>query len=149
VKRMWIRWFFLVGFCILLPFSIVLAIETPEFSLDRTTLYFGFLKNSTAQTGIQTITVGNSGGAALIWKASVFEDDLDYDHESEWLKITNIMGTESGRIGVWVNPLGLKEGVYDGAVKFIDPNASNSPQMVKRNLNHLPGTFSSFHKMNG
>jgi hypothetical protein len=146
---MWIRWFFLVGFCILLPFSIVLAIETPEFSLDRTTLYFGFLKNSTAQTGIQTITVGNSGGAALIWKASVFEDDLDYDHESEWLKITNIMGTESGRIGVWVNPLGLKEGVYDGAVKFIDPNASNSPQMVKRNLNHLPGTFSSFHKMNG
>lgn len=130
MKKMRITLVLLVGFCILSPISIVSAGETPEFSIDRTTLYFGFLKNSTAQTGIQTITVGNSGGAALIWKASVFEDDLDYDHESEWLKITNIMGTESGRVGVWVNPLGLDVGVYDGAVKFTDPNASNSPQMV-------------------
>lgn len=131
MKRMWITWVLLVGFFILLPFSIVSAIETPEFSLDRTTLYFGFLKNSKAQTDIQTITVSNSGGGTLIWDASVFEKDGDYDHESEWLKITNIMGTESGRVGVWVNPLGLDVGVYDGAVKFVDPNASNSPQMVK------------------
>jgi hypothetical protein len=131
VKRMWITWVLLIGFCLLLPFSLVLAIETPEFSIDRTTIYFGFLKNSTAKTGIQTITVSNSGGGTLIWKASVFEDDLDYDHESQWLKITNIMGTESDSVGVWVNPLGLKAGVYDGAVKFVDPNASNSPQMVK------------------
>ncbi len=128
---MWITWVLVGGFCLLLPFSIVLANETPEFSIDRTTLYFGFLKNSTAQTGIQTITVSNSAGGTLIWKASVFEDDLDYDHESQWLKITNIMGTNSGGVGVWVNPLGLQVGIYDGAVKFTDPNASNSPQMVK------------------
>jgi hypothetical protein len=131
VNKKWIKWVLLIVFCTLLPFSIVLAIETPEFSLDRTTLYFGFLKNSSAQTGIQTITVSNSGGGTLIWDASVFEKDGDYDHESKWLKITNIMGTESGSVGVWVNPLGLDVGVYDGAVKFTDPNASNSPQMVK------------------
>jgi hypothetical protein len=130
MKKMRITLVLLVGFCILSPISIVSAGETPEFSIDRTTLYFGFLKNSTAQTGIQTITVSNSGSAALIWKAFVFEDDLDYDHESEWLKITNIMGTQSGRVGVFVNPLGLDVGVYDGAVKFTDPNASNSPQIV-------------------
>ncbi|MGD2092541.1 MAG: Ig-like domain-containing protein [Candidatus Aminicenantes bacterium] len=131
MKKMWIMQVMLVGLCLLLPFSVVSAIETPEFSIDRTTLYFGFLKNSNAKTGIQTITVSNSADGTLIWDAAVFEDDLDYDHESEWLKITNIMGTQSGRVGVWVNPLGLDVGVYDGAVKFTDPNASNSPQMVK------------------
>jgi hypothetical protein len=130
MQKMWIALLALVSFYILLSPSFASAGETPEFSLDRTTLYFGFLKNSTAQTGIQTITVSNSGSAALIWKAFVFEDDLDYDHESEWLKITNIMGTQSGRVGVFVNPLGLDVGVYDGAVKFTDPNASNSPQIV-------------------
>jgi hypothetical protein len=138
MKKMWIALVLLVGFCLLSPTSIVSAGETPEFSLDRTTLYLGFLKTSTAQTGIQTITVSNSGGGTLIWKAEVFEDDLDYDHESEWLKITNIMGTESGRVGVYLNPLGLDVGVYDGAVKFTDPNASNSPQMVNVILTVYP-----------
>ena len=130
MKKMRIALVLLVGFCILSLTSIVSSNETPEFSLDRTTLYFGSLKNSPAQTGIQAITVDNSGVGTLIWDASVFEKDGDYDKESQWLKITNIMGTQSGKVEVFVNPLGLDVGVYDGAVKFTDSNASNSPQMV-------------------
>jgi hypothetical protein len=138
MKKMWSVLVLLIGVCVLSSGSIVLADETPEFSLDRTTLYFGSMKNSPAQTGVQAITVNNSGGGALIWDASVYEKDGDYDNESQWLKITNIMGTNSDNVEVFVNPLGLDAGVYDGAVRFIDPNASNSPQMVNVILTVYP-----------
>ena len=137
MKKIW-SVLVLLGFCILSSGSIVSAAETPEFALDRTTLYFGSMKNSPAQTGVQAITVNNSGGGALIWDAAVYEKDGDYDKESQWLKITNIMGTNSDNVEVYVNPLGLDAGVYDGAVRFTDPNASNSPQMVNVILTVYP-----------
>jgi len=107
-------------------FYIVSLEEMPKFSLNHTNLYYGALKSSSVMTGAQTIIVNNSGPGVLHWKA----ETIDQDYPVEWLKINNISGSQSGRVEVTVEPVGLPVGSYTGRILFTDPNASNSPQTV-------------------
>jgi len=116
-------------------FSIVTDAPAPVISLNRTTLYYVWVKSSSAQTPMQTVTIDNLGAEELKWKAEVDGQDNDYDDETLWLKITNTTGTQSGQVGVYIEPLGLAVGTYDGAIKFTDANADNSPQSVQIILN--------------
>lgn len=112
-------------------FSIINENEKPIISLNHSNLYFGALKLSSAKTETQSIIVNNSGTGILQWfpMAHVYSSDI------EWLKINNISATQSDRIEVFIEPLGLAVGTYRGYVKITDDNASNSPQMVNVVLN--------------
>jgi hypothetical protein len=116
-------------------FSIVSGSVEPEISLNRTHLYYGSMKSSTAKTPTQTITVTNSGYGTLKWQASIYDEDKEDSDDLAWLQVSNFSGTESGTIKVDIDPLGFAVGTYTGAVKFTSTNASNSPQIVYVTLN--------------
>jgi hypothetical protein len=115
-------------------FSIIPPIGEPEISLNRTNLYFGWIRFSDAKTGPQTITVNNTGTGTLNWQASVYDKDQKDNDDLSWLKINNTSGIQTGKVEVYIEPTGLAVGTYSGAVKFSDPNAINSPQLVNITL---------------
>jgi hypothetical protein len=115
-------------------FSIIPPIGEPEISLNRTGLYYGWIRFSDAKTGTQTITVNNTGTGTLNWQASVYDKDQNDHDDLSWLKINNTSGIQTGKVEVYIEPTGLAVGTYIGAVKFSDPNAINSPQLVNITL---------------
>ncbi|MGD2092542.1 MAG: VCBS repeat-containing protein [Candidatus Aminicenantes bacterium] len=111
-------------------FAIVSGSVKPEISLNRTHLYYGAMKSSTAKTPTQTITVNNTGYGTLKWLAAIYDEDPDDSDDLAWIQLSNTAGTESGTVKVDIEPLGMAVGTYTGAVKFTSTDASNSPQMV-------------------
>jgi hypothetical protein len=103
------------------PFSIVTGSEGPEISLNHSALYFGAIKPGTAHTRDQYLIVNNTGGDILHWSAEEITNDAD------WLRLYNTSGTQSGMVGVGVEPFGLNPGTYNATLRFTDANASNSP----------------------
>jgi hypothetical protein len=111
-------------------FAIVSGSVEPEISLNRTHLYYGSMKSSSAKTPTQTITVNNSGYGTLKWLAAIYDQDPDDGDDLAWIQLSNTAGTESGTVNVDINPLGLAVGTYNGAIKFTSTDAANSPQIV-------------------
>jgi hypothetical protein len=119
-------------------FSIVVGIEDPKISLNRTALYFGSLRNNTAKTGIQDISVTNGGSGTLKWTAAIYDPAPGDGDNLDWLRIINTSGTQAGKVEVYVIPSQLAAGTYTGAVRFTSTNASNSPQTVNVTLKVYP-----------
>jgi len=111
-------------------FAIVFGSVEPLISLNRTHLYYGAMKSSTAKTPTQTITVTNGGYGTLKWQVVIYDLDEEDSDDLAWLQVTNVSGTESGTVKVDIQPLGMAVGTYTGAVKFTSINAANSPQLV-------------------
>jgi len=111
-------------------FAIVSGSVKPVISLNRTHLYYGSMKSSSAKTPTQTISVNNTGYGTLKWLAAIYDKDPDDSDDLAWIQLSNTAGTESGTIKVDINPLGLAVGTYNGAVKVTSSDASNSPQIV-------------------
>lgn len=111
-------------------FAIVSGSVQPVISLNRTHLYYGAMKSSTAKTPTQTITVNNSGYGTLKWQVSIYDLDEEDSDDLAWVQVSNFSGTESGVVKVDIQPLGVAVGTYTGAIKFTSLNASNSPQIV-------------------
>jgi hypothetical protein len=116
-------------------FAIVSGSPEPVISLNRTHLYYGAMKSSSAKTPTQTITVNNGGYGTLKWQVVIYDLDEDDSDDLAWLQVSNISGTESGVVKVDIQPLGMAVGTYTGAVKFTSINASNSPQLVYVTMN--------------
>ncbi|NIM15947.1 MAG: hypothetical protein GTO45_28435 [Candidatus Aminicenantes bacterium] len=110
------------------PFSIIPGSEAPEISLNRTELLFAALKTSMAHTGDQYIIINNSGVGALQWKVE------EITRDANWLRIYNNIGSQSGIVGVGVEPFGLNPDDYKATLHITDPDASNSPQTVEVNF---------------
>lgn len=115
-------------------FAIVSGAVKPEISLNRTHLYYGSMKSSSAKTPTQTITVNNTGYGTLKWMAAIYDEDPDDGDDLAWIQLSNTAGTESGTVKVDINPLGMAVGTYNGAIKFTSSDASNSPQIVYMTL---------------
>jgi len=116
-------------------FAIVSGSVKPEISLNRTHLYYGSMKSSTAKTPTQVITVTNSGYGILKWQVSIYDLDEDDSDDLAWVQVSNFSGTESGTVKVDIEPLGVAVGSYNGAIKFTSTDASNSPQIVYVTMN--------------
>jgi hypothetical protein len=116
-------------------FAIVSGSVEPVISLNRTHLYYGAMKSSSAKTPTQTITVNNGGYGTLKWQVVIYDLDEEDSDDLAWLQVSNLSGTESGVVKVDIQPLGMAVGSYTGAVKFTSINASNSPQIVYVTMN--------------
>jgi hypothetical protein len=116
-------------------FAIVFGSVDPEISLNRSHLYYGAMKSSTAKTPTQTITVNNSGYGTLKWQVSIYDLNEEDSDDLAWLQVSNFSGTESGQVKVDIQPLGMAVGTYTGALQFTSTNASNSPQTVYVTMN--------------
>ncbi|HLP61569.1 MAG TPA: hypothetical protein VK186_22200 [Candidatus Deferrimicrobium sp.] len=99
-------------------------IKPPIIQLNRTKLHF-CATSPEKVTGPQEIWINNGGGEILNW--SLISD-------SSWLTGSPDQGTGNGIISVSVNPMGLAEGTYTGAIAVSDPTAVNSPQTVSVTL---------------
>jgi hypothetical protein len=116
-------------------FAIVSGSVEPVISLNRTHLYYGCMKSSSAKTPTQTITVNNGGYGTLKWQVVIYDLNEEDNDDLAWLQVSNLSGTESGVVKVDIQPLGMAVGSYKGAVKFTSINASNSPQLVYVTMN--------------
>jgi parallel beta-helix repeat protein len=101
--------------------------EEPEISLSRTNINFSALAGSTG-TVDNTLIVENSGTGTLEWFITV--DTAG----AAWLSVSPASGTNSGIVTVTVDPSGLSEGNYTGALTVGSLDAVNSPQTVTVNL---------------
>jgi len=105
-------------------------IKPPFIRLNRTKLHFCASSRGIV-TDPQEIRINNGGGETLNW--SVISD-------AAWLTGSPARGTGNGIITVSVNPVGLVEGTYTGAITVSDPNAVNSPQTVSVTLKVKPNS---------
>jgi len=103
----------------------------PGIILSRSVLNFGAAQSQT--TASQDVLVSNSGGGTLYWTATANQN---------WLLVKQGNGTGDGIVTVSINASGLSAGNYQGYVTVEDPNASNSPQVVKVSLKVYPEGFS-------
>ena len=76
----------------------------------------------------QTIQIQNSGGGTLKFNIATDEPWLSVDPDNGQSK------TKKKTVEVHVDSDGLKEGTYRGKVEITDPNATNSPQIVRVTL---------------
>jgi hypothetical protein len=95
----------------------------PQISLNKSVLNFGSTDSQT--TSSQEILLSNSGGGTLNWTATP---------NQTWLQVSPTSGTGDGVITVSVDASGLIAGNHQGTIRFEDPNASNSPQVINVNL---------------
>jgi hypothetical protein len=112
-------------------FSIVTYSPDPTISLNRSKLIFGSMISSRIKTPGQTILVENSGLGTLNWK-------VENSNDLQWIRLDKVIGTDSGVIGVTVDPVGLAAGTYNDTIIISDTNATNSPQKVDVTLNVYP-----------
>ncbi|MCX6580631.1 MAG: Ig-like domain-containing protein [Candidatus Aminicenantes bacterium] len=96
------------------------AIDPPRIALDRTQLNFG-ADVAGRQTGMQTLTIANSGGGLLTWSIS---------DKAQWLNYTPTSGAGPATVTVTVDPTGLSAGTYTSAILVESPTAANSPKAV-------------------
>ena len=95
----------------------------PRILLNRDVLNFGSTDSQT--TAAQAIFVSNSGGGILNWTATP---------DQTWLHVSPTNGTSEGIVSISVDASGLIAGNHQGTIRFEDPNASNSPQLVNIGL---------------
>jgi uncharacterized protein (TIGR03437 family) len=93
-----------------------LVVEPPTISLSSSSLTFSVLAGSAA-SGVQNITVSNSGGGSLSYSVT---------SNSAWLNAS----ASGSTIAVSVNPAGLAANAYQGLITVTASGASNSPQSV-------------------
>ena len=104
----------------------------PQISLNRTQLYFGvYIRGN--KTDPQSFSIANSVGGVLNWTAM---DNV------QWMNCTPNSGDNTGSVMVSVDVSGLSAGTYTGVITIEAPNASNSPQYIKVELNvYKPGSL--------
>jgi|GEM_PF-757373 len=95
----------------------------PQISLNRSVLNFGSTNSQT--TAAQEMLVSNSGGGTLNWTATP---------NQTWLQASPFNGSGEGIVTITVDTSGLIAGNHQGTIRFEDPNASNSPQLVNVSL---------------
>jgi hypothetical protein len=92
----------------------------PYIWLNRTWLNFGAVIGD-SHTGSQRFLIGNSGGGALDWTASLSDN---------WMQASPLSGTADTMVIVSVDDTGLSPGSYTGVITITDPKAGNSPESV-------------------
>ena len=99
--------------------------DTPEISLNRTTLNFGdYMPGGASST--QTVLISNSGTGTLNWSAT---------GDSSWFSYTPTSGTNGTILSVSIDRTGLGAGSYTGIILISDPHVVNSPQTITVSLN--------------
>jgi len=104
-----------------------LVVQPPRISLSSSSLSFAVLVGSSA-SGVQNITVSNSGGGSLSYSVT---------SNAAWLSAT----ASGSIIAVSVNPAGLAANTYQGLITVTAAGASNSPQSVSVSM-VVTGTLS-------
>ena len=96
----------------------------PIISLSPSQLNFAADASGNA-SGAQSFLVSNIGSGTLNWTISP---------DQAWIAAGPSSGTDSGYVTVSVDPSGKSAGTYNGTIIVSDPNAVNSPQTVKVQL---------------
>jgi hypothetical protein len=96
----------------------------PIISLSPTQLNFAADTTGNA-SGAQSFLVSNIGSGTLNWTISP---------DQTWITAGPSSGTDSGYVTVSVDPSGKSACTYNGTITVSDPNAVNSPQTVKVQL---------------
>jgi len=106
----------------------------PIISLSPAQLNFAADTSGNA-SGAQSFLVSNIGGGTLNWTISP---------DQPWITAGPSSGTDSGYVTVSVDPSGKAVGTYNGTISVTDPNAVNSPQTVKVQLEVYGSTTPPF-----
>lgn len=108
--------------------------DLPVISLSPVQLNFATDASGNA-SGDQSFLVSNSGGGTLNWTISP---------DQTWITASPSSGIDSGYVTVSVDPSGKSAGTYNGTITVSDPNAVNSPQTVKVQLEVYSSTSPPF-----
>ncbi|MGD2093177.1 MAG: hypothetical protein PVH61_43855 [Candidatus Aminicenantes bacterium] len=106
----------------------------PVISLSPVQLNFATDASGNA-SGAQSFLVSNIGAGTLNWTISP---------DQTWITASPLSGTDSGYVTVEVDPSGKSAGTYNGTITVSDPNAVNSPQTVKVQLEVYSSTSPPF-----
>jgi uncharacterized protein (TIGR03437 family) len=101
----------------------VQAPTSPSFVVDTTPLTFKSVA-AAASPPAQTVSIGNSGQAALNWQVSA-----STSNGGGWLKFSPSSGTNAGVVSIRPDTTGLAAGTYIGKATLAAAGATSSPSI--------------------
>jgi len=96
--------------------------STPVITPNPISLSFSAVKGSTNPQD-KSVIINNSGTGTISWQASEYPDKT-------WMSLINITGVSGDAVVVSIDITGLNAGTYNGVIRIVDTNASNSPKDI-------------------
>jgi hypothetical protein len=95
--------------------------QGPSLSIYPDPLYFDFGATISGKTVSNSFSIKNTGGGTLTW---------NIDGDKPWITVTPKVGTDSGKVTVNINTVGLSPGTYTGTIT-ISSNAGTKSGSVR------------------
>jgi hypothetical protein len=126
----------IIGAIVTLASNMFLSIPKMSVSPDTLNLDFGTINSGEIVSS--TFLIANTGGGTLTW---------NIDGDKPWITVTPKVGTDSGKVTVNINTVGLSPGTYTGTIT-ISSNAGTKTGTINLNVIQAPQLSISPYPLN-